>query len=53
LITRKNNEKNNGKIRDITAAGGKVKILVVPTNEELVIARETVALINNKQPFYV
>lgn len=41
----KNNEKNNGKIRDITAAGGKVKILIVPTNEELVIARETVALI--------
>lgn len=41
----KNKEKNNGKVRDITAAGGKVKILIIPTNEELVIARETVALI--------
>lgn len=28
-------------ICDITAKGGKVKILVIPTNEELVIARDT------------
>lgn len=41
----KNNTKNNGKIRDITAEGVKVKILIVPTNEELVIARETLALV--------
>ncbi|MBO5889573.1 MAG: acetate kinase [Clostridia bacterium] len=37
----KNNEPNNGKIRDITKQGGKVKVLVIPTNEELVIARDT------------
>lgn len=28
-------------IADITADGGKVKVLVIPTNEELVIARDT------------
>ena len=38
--------KNNvrGKFADITADGGKVKVLVIPTNEELVIARDTKAL---------
>ena len=41
----KNLEKNNGKIRDITGKGSKVKILIIPTNEELVIARETVELL--------
>ena len=41
----KNLEKNNGEIRDITGAGSKVKILIIPTNEELVIARETVELL--------
>lgn len=41
----KNEEKNDGSIRDISAADSKVKILVVPTNEELVIARETAALL--------
>lgn len=29
---------------DITAEGGKVKVLVIPTNEELVIASDTMAL---------
>jgi len=40
-------EKNKvrGKQADITAEGGKVKVLVVPTNEELMIAKETLALI--------
>ena len=28
-------------IADITGEGGKVKVLVIPTNEELVIARDT------------
>ncbi len=42
---KKNAEKNNGKIRDISATDSKVKILVIPTNEELVIARETVELL--------
>ena len=41
----KNEEKNNGQIRDISAAGSKVKVLIIPTNEELVIARETVDLL--------
>ena len=42
---KKNAEKNNGKIRDISATDSKVKILIIPTNEELVIARETVELL--------
>ena len=41
----KNNMKNNGAIRDITGEGSKVKVLIIPTNEELVIARETVELL--------
>ena len=41
----KNAEKNNGKIRDITGKNSKVKVLIIPTNEELVIARETVELL--------
>ncbi len=41
----KNLEKNNGTIRDVSANGSKVKILIIPTNEELVIARETVELL--------
>ena len=44
----KNNEKNNGSIRDITGKDGKVKVLVVPTNEELVIARDTMVLSKKK-----
>ncbi len=40
-------EKNNtrGVEADISAADAKVKVLVIPTNEELAIARETKALI--------
>ena len=41
----KNLEKNNGAIRDISGSNSKVKILIIPTNEELVIARETVELL--------
>lgn len=41
----KNNQRNNGELRDITAEGGKIKVLIIPTNEELVIARETVELL--------
>ncbi len=40
-----NEQKNNGAIRDISAKDSKVKVLVIPTNEELVIARETAALL--------
>ncbi len=41
----KNLEKNNGTIRDITGKNSKVRVLIIPTNEELVIARETVELL--------
>ncbi len=41
----KNEYKNDGAIHDISAKGSKVRILVIPTNEELVIARETAALL--------
>ena len=41
----KNAEKNNGEIRDITGKNSKIKVLIIPTNEELVIARETVELL--------
>ncbi len=40
----KNAERGDG-IRDISAAGSRVKVLVIPTNEELVIARETAGLL--------
>lgn len=41
-------EKNNvrGKEADIGAEGSKVRVLVVPTNEELVIARDTKRLVS-------
>ncbi len=45
LDEKKNNEKNDGTIHDLSAEGSRVKILVIPTNEELVIARETAALV--------
>ena len=41
----KNQMKNDGKIHDITGKDAKVKVLVIPTNEELVIARETKELL--------
>lgn len=37
--------KNDGSIREISAKDSKVKVLVIPTNEELVIARETAELL--------
>ncbi|MCM1043616.1 MAG: acetate kinase [Corallococcus sp.] len=42
----KNQNCPRGQIADISADNSKVKILVIPTNEELVIARETLALAN-------
>lgn len=40
-------EKNRvkGEERDISASDSKVKVLVIPTNEEIVIARDTLALV--------
>ncbi len=47
-IDEKANEyKNDGMIHDITGKDSKVKILVIPTNEELVIARETKNLLEH------
>ena len=43
----RNLQKNDGTIHDISAADSKVKVLVIPTNEELVIARETKELLEN------
>ena len=45
IDAKKNEEKNNGEIRDISGKNSKVKVLIIPTNEELVIARETVELL--------
>lgn len=42
----KNNNIPRGTFADITAEGSKVKVLVIPTNEEGVIAEETLKLIN-------
>ena len=41
----KNNQDIRGVIRDISGANSKVRILIIPTNEELVIARETIELL--------
>lgn len=40
-----NDAKNDGSIRVISAKDSKVTVLVIPTNEELVIARETAELL--------
>lgn len=45
LDDERNMQKNDGTIHDISAKDSKVKILVIPTNEELVIARETKELV--------
>ncbi len=42
---RENKAKNDGSIREISKSNSKVKVLIIPTNEELVIARETAALL--------
>ena len=45
-----NLEKNNLRvdgINDITGENSRVKVLVIPTNEELVIARDTAAIVNS------
>ena len=41
----KNESRGNGEIVDITGAGSKAKVLIIPTNEELVIARDTLEII--------
>ncbi len=44
LDKKKNSNCPRGTIAEVQAADSKVKILVIPTNEELVIARETMRL---------
>ena len=39
------NAKRVDGIHEVSAKGSRVKVLVIPTNEELVIARETQALL--------
>jgi acetate kinase len=45
-LDQQKNENNSPGIRNVTAAGGKVEILVIPTNEELEIARQCRVLVN-------
>ena len=49
LGTKIDNKRNNvrGKEREISAEGSKVKVFIIPTNEELVIARDTKNICNN------
>ncbi|TXK81370.1 acetate/propionate family kinase [Paenibacillus sp. N3.4] len=42
------NQKGRGLERRISKAGSKVEVLVIPTNEELVIARDTYELVQEK-----
>ena len=44
-IDERRNNTDDGGIMEIQDEGGRVKILVIPTNEELEIARQTVAII--------
>ena len=43
----KNGFRGKSEFTDITGEGSKVKVFVIPTNEELVIARDTVAMVGN------
>ena len=44
-------ERNNvrGKVAELSPEGARVKVLMIPTNEELVIARDTLALVTAAQ----
>ncbi|MCD8307904.1 MAG: acetate kinase [Clostridia bacterium] len=44
-LCKSKNEARSGDAREISVKGSRVKVLVIPTNEELVIARETAALV--------
>ena len=43
----KNTQRCDSGVMDITAEGSMAKVLVIPTNEELVIARDTIAIISS------
>ncbi len=42
------NQQRTGEVTDISADDSRVKVLVICTNEELMIARDTLALVNGK-----
>jgi len=46
FIDEQKNAKRASDLLDVTANNSKVKVLVIPTNEELVIARDTMGIIN-------
>jgi len=46
-LDEKLNDLRSGELREINTTTSKVKILVVPTNEELEIAKQSFALVNN------
>lgn len=48
IILDKEKNKVRGKIQEISAKNSKVKVFVIPTNEELVIARETKQILSKK-----
>ncbi|MBS6600490.1 MAG: acetate kinase [Clostridium sp.] len=48
IVLDKEKNKVRGKIQEISAENSKVKVFVIPTNEELVIARETKKIIAQK-----
>jgi len=41
----KNSSRCKGELLDITGSGSKSKVLIIPTNEELVIARDTMSIV--------
>ena len=45
-IDEEKNSKRSSGIMDITGKDSKVKVLVVPTNEELMIASDTLAIVS-------
>ncbi|MCX7658331.1 MAG: acetate kinase, partial [Oscillospiraceae bacterium] len=47
-IDKEKNKAQNGKLANISAPDAKVQCWIVPTNEELLIARDTLALISKK-----
>jgi acetate kinase len=44
------NEAARGREAEITGAGGRVRVFVVPTNEEILIARDTLHIVSGKTP---
>ena len=47
VIDKQKNAAPTDGICDITGKGGKVKVLIIPTNEELVIARDTAQIVSS------